>query len=196
MGETLGSPTVSTKLGQIAEAARQHPERAFTTLAHHIDIDWLREAHRRTRKDGAVGIDGQTADEYATNLEQNLQSLLDRFKSGAYRAPPVRRVYIPKGSDGKQTRPIMGGGIEPRKPQVRGADAMNERGEHAGALPWGGGEIRQAPFGPPVGAQRRARGTPGRVRRVWLRAPVVQLVSQSALPEVAGARTGQVDRGA
>jgi group II intron reverse transcriptase/maturase len=78
---------------------------AFTTLAHHIDIDWLREAFRRTRKDGATGVDGQSADEYATNLEGNLRSLLDRAKSGTYRAPPVRRVHIPKG-DGTQTRPI------------------------------------------------------------------------------------------
>ncbi|MBN2847473.1 MAG: group II intron reverse transcriptase/maturase [Coriobacteriia bacterium] len=105
MGETQSSPTVFTKLQRIAEAARRHPERAFTTLAHHIDIDWLREAYRRTRKDGAPGIDGRTAAEYAANLEGNLQSLLDRFKSGRYRAPPVRRVHIPKG-DGKQMRPI------------------------------------------------------------------------------------------
>jgi group II intron reverse transcriptase/maturase len=50
-------------------------------------------------------VDGQTAQEYAVNLEGNLQSLLDRFKSGSYKAPPVRRVHIPKG-DGKATRPI------------------------------------------------------------------------------------------
>jgi len=106
MEETRSSPTVSTKLRRIAEAARRHPERAFTTLAHHIDIHWLREAYRRTRKGGATGIDGQTASEYAANLEGNLRSLLDRFKSGTYRAPPVRRVHIPKGRDGKQTRPI------------------------------------------------------------------------------------------
>jgi group II intron reverse transcriptase/maturase len=105
MGETRSSPTVYTKLQQIAESARQHRQRAFTTLAHHIDIDWLREAHRRTRKDGATGVDGQTSEAYAANLEGNLQSLLDRFKSGVYRAPPVRRVHIPKG-DGTQTRPI------------------------------------------------------------------------------------------
>jgi group II intron reverse transcriptase/maturase len=105
MRETLSSQIVSTKLQRIAEAARRHPERAFTTLAHHIDVDWLREAHRLTRKDGATGIDGQTSDAYAANLEDNLQSLLARFKSGVYRAPPVRRVHIPKG-DGTQTRPI------------------------------------------------------------------------------------------
>jgi RNA-directed DNA polymerase len=105
MGETRSSPTVSTKLQRIAEQAKRHPERAFTTLAHHIDIDWLREAYRRTRKDGAKGVDGQTAEQYAEDLENNLRSLLERFKSGTYRAPPVRRVYVPKG-DGKQMRPI------------------------------------------------------------------------------------------
>jgi group II intron reverse transcriptase/maturase len=75
------------------------------SLSHHLDHEWLLEAFRRTRKDGAVGIDGQTADEYAENLEDNLQSLLDKAKSGTYRAPPVRRVHIPKG-DGSKTRPI------------------------------------------------------------------------------------------
>lgn len=77
----------------------------LTTLAHHIDLDWLAEAFRRTRKDGAVGVDGQTAKAYQQNLRANLQSLLDRLKSGMYRAPPVRRVHIPKG-DGSKTRPI------------------------------------------------------------------------------------------
>ena len=105
MGETSGSQTVSTKLQRIAELAKKAPEMAFTTLAHHIDIDWLREAYNRTRKDGARGVDGQSAIEYAADLEDNLRSLLERAKSGTYRAPPVKRVHIPKG-DGKQTRPI------------------------------------------------------------------------------------------
>lgn len=96
---------VSTKLSRIAKLAREDPQRALTTLAHYIDVEFLREAYRRTRKDGATGVDHQTAKEYAKNLEGNLRSLLDRFKSGTYRAPPVRRVYIPKG-DGKKTRPI------------------------------------------------------------------------------------------
>jgi group II intron reverse transcriptase/maturase len=77
----------------------------FTTLAHHIDIELLHRAYERTRKDGATGIDGQTSGEYAENLGANLASLLDRFKSGHYRAPPVRRVHIPKG-DGSKTRLI------------------------------------------------------------------------------------------
>ena len=66
---------------------------------------FLHAAYVATRKDGAVGLDGQTADGYAANLEANLQSLHDRFKSGQYVAPPVRRVHIPKG-DGRTTRPI------------------------------------------------------------------------------------------
>lgn len=105
MAETSGSLTVSTKLERIAQQAREMPQAALTTLAHHIDFDWLREAYRRTRKDGAAGIDRQTADEYAKNLDNNLRSLLERAKSGSYVAPPVRRVHIPQG-DGSQTRPI------------------------------------------------------------------------------------------
>ena len=74
-------------------------------MAHHIDLEFLQEAFRRTRKDGATGVDGQTSGEYEERLEENLRSLLDRFKSGQYKAPPVRRTYVPKG-DGKQQRPI------------------------------------------------------------------------------------------
>ncbi len=105
MPGTLSPTSVSTKLQRIAELARRSPSTALTTLAHHIDVDFLREAYRRTRKDGAPGVDRQTAEEYAQNLEANLQALLGRFKSGTYRAPPVKRVHIPKG-DGSKTRPI------------------------------------------------------------------------------------------
>jgi len=106
MAGTQTPETVSTKLERIAKLAKQMPGAALRTLAHHIDIEWLREAHERVRKDGARGVDGQTAEEYAKKLEENLQSLLDRAKSGDhYRAPPVRRVHIPKG-DGRKTRPI------------------------------------------------------------------------------------------
>ena len=105
MAETPRSTTVSTKLGRIAKLAREMPQVALTTLAHHIDIDWLREAYRRTRKDGATGVDRQTADEYGRKLEENLRSLLEQAKSGSYVAPPVRRVHIPKGG-GSQMRPI------------------------------------------------------------------------------------------
>jgi RNA-directed DNA polymerase len=108
MAETPSSTTVSTKLERIAKQAKQMPGVALTSLSHHIDMEWLQEAYRRTRKDAAVGVDGQTAAEYQVNLEENLRSLLDRAKSGdRYRAPPVRRVHIPKG-DGKKDPPDRG----------------------------------------------------------------------------------------
>jgi retron-type reverse transcriptase len=78
----------------------------FTSLAYFIDIDWLREAYRRTRKDGAVGVDGQSGEDYAVGLEDNLRSLLERAKSGTYQAPPVRRVHIPKAGSATETRPL------------------------------------------------------------------------------------------
>jgi len=106
MLESSSSMTISTKLQRIATLAKQMPNAPLSTLSHHIDTEWLHEAYRRTRKDGAAGVDGETASEYAANLEENLQSLLNRAKSGDhYRAPPVRRVHIPKG-DGRKTRPI------------------------------------------------------------------------------------------
>lgn len=105
MAEPLNSGNISTRLQRIATMARERPDRAFRSIQHVIDMEWLKEAHRRTRKDGAAGVDGRTADEYAVHLEDNLQHLLDRLKSGTYRAPPVRRVHIPKG-DGRKTRPI------------------------------------------------------------------------------------------
>jgi RNA-directed DNA polymerase len=101
----LGPDSVSTKLQRIAELAEAKPDAVLTTLAHHIDLDWLREAYRRTRKDGAVGVDGTTAEEYAANLEGNLAALHERLKAGTYVAPAVKRVHIPKG-DGSKTRPI------------------------------------------------------------------------------------------
>jgi hypothetical protein len=104
MGETPSAPTLSTTLQQLAEQVHQSPAMAFTTLAHLIDVDLLREAYRRTRKDGAPGIDGVTAQEYAEHLEANLANLHERLRSGRYRAPPVRRTYLDK-EDGSQ-RPI------------------------------------------------------------------------------------------
>ena len=65
--------------------AKEVRGRALTTLAHHIDVPFLQEAYRRTRKEGAVGVDGQTAEAYAEPLDENLTTLLDR-------GPPVARA--------------------------------------------------------------------------------------------------------
>lgn len=105
MAGSSGLESISTRLRRVAELARQRPRMVMTTLAHHIDMEWMREAHRWTRKDGAVGVDDVTADAYAADLEGNLGRLLERFKAGTYVAPPVRRAHIPKGDSGA-TRPI------------------------------------------------------------------------------------------
>jgi RNA-directed DNA polymerase len=104
MGDTSRSPTIATKLQRIAEQAIQYSTMVFTTLLYLIDIDFLREAYQRTRKDCAPGIDGVTAEEYAEHLEENLRDLHERIQSGRYIAPPVKRTWLDK-EDGSQ-RPI------------------------------------------------------------------------------------------
>jgi RNA-directed DNA polymerase len=102
----ISSPEdISTQQQRIAEMARQAPKQVFWSLSKRLTVAWLEEAHRRTRRDGAAGIDGTTGKKYEENLEVNLSRLLDRVKTGHYSAPAVRRVYIPKG-DGKEQRPI------------------------------------------------------------------------------------------
>ena len=96
--------TVSTKQAQIAYWARTHPAEACVSFNHDLDEEWLREAFRLTRRDGAVGVDGMTKEEYGQNLAVNLRDLSDRARSGRYKAPPVKRGYVPK--DGKEMRPI------------------------------------------------------------------------------------------
>jgi group II intron reverse transcriptase/maturase len=103
-GDTLRSPTVTTKLQRLAEQAKRDPKRVFTNLAHLIDEDFLREAYRRTRKSSAAGIDGVTAKLYAEHLDENLHDLHDRLRRGRYQAAPVVRVWIEKEDGGR--RPI------------------------------------------------------------------------------------------
>jgi RNA-directed DNA polymerase len=97
---------VLTKQQRIAELARQNPKMGLTSLAHHIDVIWMLQAYGRTRKNGAVGVDGQDGKDYAVDLVGNLRSLLERAKSGTYHAPPVRRAYIPKAGSPNETRPL------------------------------------------------------------------------------------------
>lgn len=108
-GKMTRSPNlgkISTRRQRIAKLARENRERSFLSLAHNIDVYWLTEAFYRMRRDGAPGVDGQTWADYEKHLGKNLRNLLDRFKSGRYKAPPVRRQHIPKGGDPRSTRPI------------------------------------------------------------------------------------------
>jgi len=102
MTETRDSRAIYTRLTRIAELARKHRGEALKTLSHHIDVEFLKEAFHQTRKDGATGIDHQTAEEYGKDLEKNLESLKERFKSRTYWAPPVLRTYIPKADGTKR----------------------------------------------------------------------------------------------
>lgn len=103
MQETQSSVDMSTSLLRLAKLGREYPQRCFTNINQYLTKGLLRTAFHQTRKDGAVGIDGQTAADYESDLEDNFESLLNRAKSGRYVAPPVRRAYVPKGT-GK--RPI------------------------------------------------------------------------------------------
>lgn len=93
---------VLTKQRRIAELAKRYKGKPLTSLNHYLDEEWMRYAYELTRKDGAVGVDGQTAADYENDLESNLKSLLDRIKSGKYKAPPVRRTYISKADGSKR----------------------------------------------------------------------------------------------
>jgi group II intron reverse transcriptase/maturase len=95
---------VSTQRYKLAKLATAYPDRCFTTLHQYLTVEWLEQAYGQTRKGGATGIDNQTAAEYEQHLESRLQDLLDRVKSGTYKAPPVKRAYIPKA--GGKPRPI------------------------------------------------------------------------------------------
>ena len=77
----------------------------FTALLHHIyNLETLRTAYHRLKREAAPDVDGETWRHYGERLEANLQDLSARLKRGAYRTKPVRRVYIPK-ADGRQ-RPL------------------------------------------------------------------------------------------
>ena len=104
MKDTQRFENVYTKQQRIAQIARQRPQERLTALNQYLDVEWLKEACGRVRKDSAPGVDGQTVDSYGKELENNLQSLLNRAKNGTYQAPPVKRVHIPK--DNGETRPI------------------------------------------------------------------------------------------
>lgn len=99
------SGTVTTQQARIAYRARTHPQEAFVSLSHNLTAAWLGEAYRRTRKDGATGVDGVTSEDYAENLGKNLAELSERARSGTYQAPPVKRGYVPKPGQ-RERRPI------------------------------------------------------------------------------------------
>ncbi len=101
---TQDRTAVYKRLDRVGERAKKDKEAKFTNLLTLLKVPLLREAYQRLRKDAATGVDGVTWREYGDKLEVRLVDLQDRIQRGAYRAPPVRRVYIPK-TDGRM-RPL------------------------------------------------------------------------------------------
>jgi len=98
---SLGSLDAPSALERIRQAASKDKEMRFTALFHHINApEALRTAYLCLKREAAPGVDGETWRHYGEALEANLQNLSHRLKQGAYRAKPVRRVYIPK-ADGR-----------------------------------------------------------------------------------------------
>ncbi len=100
---TQGRVGVSSARDRIRQAARTDKRRRFTALLHHVyDIETLREAYFGLKRDAAAGVDGETWRAYGEQLEVHLGDLSERLRRGAYRAKPVRRVFIPKPDGGQR----------------------------------------------------------------------------------------------
>ena len=105
MPRTLGRAGMPSALERIGEVARRDKKARFTALMHHVyNLDTLRGAYFSLKREAAPGVDGRTWREYGEQLEENLKDVSERLRRGAYRAKPVRRVFIPK-PDGSR-RPL------------------------------------------------------------------------------------------
>ncbi len=111
-------------LERVRQAAGKDKQLRFTALLHHIyNLETLRMAYFRLKKEAAPGVDGETWRHYGEELERNLQELAERLKRGAYRAKPVRRVFIPK-ADGRQ-RPLGVPALEDKIVQRAAVEVLN-----------------------------------------------------------------------
>jgi group II intron reverse transcriptase/maturase len=100
---TQSRADAKTGLERVREAAERDRRQKFTALLHHVyDTERLRTAYRALNPKAAAGVDGETWKHYGEELEENLQSLSERLQRGAYRASPVKRVFIAKGDGGQR----------------------------------------------------------------------------------------------
>ena len=121
-GHRVGSGA-SSALDRVREVARKDKDARFTALLHHVDVPRLRTAYWAIRPKAAPGVDGVTWEVYGQDLEENLQDLHARVHSGAYRAKPSRRAYIPK-ADGRQ-RPLGIASLEDKILQRAVVEVLN-----------------------------------------------------------------------
>ena len=119
---TQDRESVSQAAERIRQFVQREPGKRLTTLLHHVTVDALRWAFFVLKRNAAVGVDGLTWREYAQGLEGRLADLHDRVHSGAYRAMPSRRVYIPKPDGG--TRPLGVAALEDKIVQKAVAETI------------------------------------------------------------------------
>jgi len=97
-----GGKRKSTKFPSLSFRARENPQLRFTSLAHMLTVDFLKECFRELKRNKAPGVDRGTVKEYGKNLEENLKDLVEKMKRRQYRPQPVKRVYIPKPKGGRR----------------------------------------------------------------------------------------------
>jgi group II intron reverse transcriptase/maturase len=114
---------VPSALDRVRQVAKRDRCARFTALLHHVTVDRLRDAYRRSKREAAPGVDGVTWAQYGERLEDNLRALHDRLHRGAYRAKPTRRAYIPK-ADGR-SRPLGIAAMEDKIVQRAVVEVMN-----------------------------------------------------------------------
>jgi len=123
---TQGRESAPSALERVRQAARKKRKQRFTALLHHIyDVERLRVAYLSIQKHAAAGVDGQTWQHYGETLEANLQDLSYRLKREAYRARPVRRVYIPKVGKPGELRPLGVPALEDKIVQRATVEVLN-----------------------------------------------------------------------
>jgi RNA-directed DNA polymerase len=126
VSRTQGRQDTRSALERVRQVARKDRKQRFTSLFHHIyDADRLRTAFLGIKKGAAAGVDGETWEHYDENLEANLQDLSHRLKRGAYRARPVRRVYIEKVGKPGELRPLGVPALEDKIVQRATVEVLN-----------------------------------------------------------------------
>src|SRR5438128_2688654 len=97
---------MSTQLSQIAKKAKLDRKAQFTSLAHLMTPEFLKETWGKMNRRAAGGVDGQSDEQFGSELETQVEAICAQLKEGTYHAPPVRRVEIPKGPGKVGTRPL------------------------------------------------------------------------------------------
>lgn len=123
---TQSRDSAPSALERVRQAARADRKQRFTALLHHIyDVERLRAAYLSIKRQAAAGVDGKTWEQYGGELEENLQDISQRLKRGAYRARPVRRVYIPKVGKPGELRPLGVPALEDKIVQRAMVEVLN-----------------------------------------------------------------------